>query len=90
MTWPNQKALERQRKEFDENGGPERVARQILGLPSITKHKDTGEPWPAFHRCSLCGEHAEVMGERCVKVGPQHNMNYCEYCVTEMYKAVTR
>ncbi len=88
MPWPDRDYIAKQRKEFDEGGGPKFVRGQILSLPAIGKHKETGEPWPAFHRCMICGQHAEVMGERCLKVGQYHELPFCEYCVTAMYKAL--
>lgn len=88
MSYPSQKHFDKEREDFFKNGGPEFVRRQILALDSITKHKETGQPWPAFHRCSICGQHPEPMGKRCLKIGEYHNIPLCEYCVTEMYKAL--
>lgn len=88
MSWPNRTHLEKQYKEFLDNGGPKFVKNQIQVLSSVGKHITTGEPWPAFHRCMICGQHPEVMGDKCIKVGPQHNLPFCQYCVTQMYEAV--
>jgi hypothetical protein len=88
MSYPNREAFARQRQEFLDNGGPAFVQRQILGLDSISRHRETGEPWPAFHRCYICGSHPEAMGDRCVKIGDYLNIPLCEYCVTKIYEAL--
>lgn len=88
MGYPNREKIMAERKLFDEGGGLEFVREQILVLPSIGKHKETGEPWPAFHRCMICGQHPEPMGDNCLRVGPYHELPFCEFCVTEMYNAV--
>lgn len=88
MAWPNKEYHEKLRKEFDAGGGPEFVRGHFKVLPSVDKREDNGEPWPAFHRCMICGQHPEVMGENCIKVGRHHETPYCEYCVTEMYNAL--
>jgi hypothetical protein len=88
MSWPDYEILKKQREAFDANGGPDRVSRQIEGLDAITKHPQTREPWPAFHRCHVCGEHPEVMGTRCLKVGRYGEHHFCEYCVSKMFESL--